>query len=114
MPRCHEPHERPKGNDLPRVEPWQRQDADSSQGGRLRAFERVLAEGLQRYAVELLTYSLMPNHWHLVARPKTDDALGRWMGWVGVTTSAATMSITTAAAGAPLPRAIQEFARSGG
>ena len=27
----------------------------------------------------------MPNHWHLVARPKTDDALGRWMGWVGVT-----------------------------
>ena len=49
------------------------------------AFERVLAEGLQRYPVELLTYSLMPNHWHLVARPKTDDALGRWIGWVGVT-----------------------------
>ncbi len=49
------------------------------------AFERVLAEGLQRYAVELFTYSLMPNHWHLVVRPKTDKALGRWMGWVGVT-----------------------------
>jgi hypothetical protein len=28
-------------------------------------FERVLAEGLDRYAVDLLTYSLMPNHWHL-------------------------------------------------
>jgi putative transposase len=49
------------------------------------AFERVLAEGLERYAVELLTYCLMPNHWHLVARPKSDEALGRWMGWVGVT-----------------------------
>ncbi len=49
------------------------------------AFVHVLAEGLDRYAVELLTYCLMPNHWHLVARPKTDDALGRWMGWVGVT-----------------------------
>ena len=49
------------------------------------AFERVLAEGLQRYPVELLTYCLMPNHWHLVVRPKTDQALGRWMGWVGVT-----------------------------
>ncbi|MGO8691540.1 MAG: transposase [Thermoguttaceae bacterium] len=49
------------------------------------AFERVLAEGLERYAVELLTYCLMPNHWHLVTRPKTDDALGRWMRWVGVT-----------------------------
>jgi putative transposase len=49
------------------------------------AFERVLAEGLQRYPVELFTYCLMPNHWHLVVRPKSDDALGRWMGWVGVT-----------------------------
>ena len=49
------------------------------------AFERVLAEGLQRYPVELLTYCVMPNHWHLVVRPKTDHALGRWMGWVGVT-----------------------------
>jgi putative transposase len=49
------------------------------------AFERVLAEGLERYPVELLTYCLMPNHWHLVARPKTDDALGRWLGWIGVT-----------------------------
>jgi len=49
------------------------------------AFEQVLAEGLERYAVELLTYCLMPNHWHLVARPRSDEALGRWMGWVGVT-----------------------------
>jgi putative transposase len=53
--------------------------------GDYEAFERVLAEGLERYAVELLTYCLMPNHWHLVARPRTDEALGRWMGWVGVT-----------------------------
>jgi len=46
------------------------------------AFERVLAEGLARYPVELFTYSLMPNHWRLVVRPKTDLALGRWMGGV--------------------------------
>jgi len=49
------------------------------------AFERVLAEGLERYPVELFTYCLMSNHWHLVVRPKTDKVLGRWMGWVGVT-----------------------------
>jgi REP element-mobilizing transposase RayT len=48
------------------------------------AFERVLAEGLNRYAVDLLTYCLMPNHWHLVVRPRTADSLGRWMGWVSV------------------------------
>ncbi len=50
-----------------------------------QAFERVLAEGLERYPVELLTYAIMPNHWHLVVRPKTNEALGRWLGWVGVT-----------------------------
>jgi putative transposase len=50
-----------------------------------QAFERVLAEGLARYPVELYTYCIMPNHWHLVVRPGTDDALGRWLGWVGVT-----------------------------
>ncbi len=53
--------------------------------GDYEAFERVLGEGLERYAVDLLTYCLMPNHWHLVARPRTDEALGRWMGWMGVT-----------------------------
>ncbi len=30
--------------------------------GDFAAFERVLAEGLERYPVELLTYCLMPNH----------------------------------------------------
>jgi putative transposase len=49
------------------------------------AFEQVLAEGLERYPVELLTYCVMPNHWHLVVRPETGQALGRWMGWVCVT-----------------------------
>jgi putative transposase len=53
--------------------------------GNYEAFERVLAEGLERYPVELFTYCLMPNHWRLVVRPRTDEALGRWMGWVGVT-----------------------------
>jgi putative transposase len=53
--------------------------------GDYEAFERVLGEGLDRYPVELLTYCLMPNHWHFVVRPKTDEALGRWIGWVGVT-----------------------------
>src|SRR5208282_914245 len=49
------------------------------------ACERVLVEGLERYPVDLLTYCLMPNHWHVVVRPRTDVALGRLMGWMGVT-----------------------------
>ena len=32
------------------------------------AFEGILAEGTDRYAVRLFGYELMPNHWHLVLR----------------------------------------------
>ncbi len=49
------------------------------------AFEQLLGEGLEHYPVDLLTYCLMPNHWHLVVRPHTEEAMGRLMGWVGVT-----------------------------
>ena len=49
------------------------------------AFERIIAEGLNRYPVELFTYCLMPNHWHLVLRPRTSESLSRLMGWIGVT-----------------------------
>jgi REP element-mobilizing transposase RayT len=74
------------------------------------AFERVLAEGLERYAVELLTYCLMPNHWHLVTRPKTDEALGHWMRWVGVTHVRRYHEHYHT----HLPRAVQEFSCCGG
>jgi putative transposase len=49
------------------------------------AFEQVLAEGLERYPVKLFTYCLMGNHWHLVLEPMDAGAIGRLMGWVGVT-----------------------------
>jgi putative transposase len=49
------------------------------------AFERVLAESLDRYPIDLFTYCLMSNHWHLLVRPGTDEALGQFMRWVGVT-----------------------------
>ena len=44
--------------------------------GDFAAFEQVLSEAMKRYAVELLTYCLMPNHWHLVVRPKTGSRNG--------------------------------------
>jgi putative transposase len=48
-------------------------------------FEHVLPEGLNRYPVDLLKYCLIPAHWHLVVRRRTDAALGRLMGFFGVT-----------------------------
>ena len=53
--------------------------------GDFAAFEQVLAEGLTRYPVDLYTYCLMGNHWHLVLGPREAGAMGRLMGWVGVT-----------------------------
>lgn len=49
------------------------------------AFVRVLAEGLQKYSVELFSFTLMPNHWHLVLRPVQDGQMGRLLRWVTAT-----------------------------
>ena len=37
------------------------------------AFERIMAEGLERYPVSLFAYQLPPNHWHTVLRPNAPD-----------------------------------------
>jgi putative transposase len=49
------------------------------------AFERILAEALEIHKIELYSYQLMPNHYHLVLRPLTDGEMSRFMGWVGGT-----------------------------
>lgn len=49
------------------------------------AFERILHEGLQKYALELYSYTLMPNHWHFVLRPTADGEMGRFLRWVSAT-----------------------------
>ena len=50
------------------------------------AFERVLAEALERPdAPDLLGYCLMPNHWHLVAQAGRRTQLSTWMQWLTVT-----------------------------
>ena len=56
-----------------------RKDADYA------AFERVLAEGLQIHDIQLFSYQLMPNHYHLVLRPLVDGEMSRFMGWLGST-----------------------------
>ena len=49
-----------------------RKDADFS------AFERILHEGLQIHQVELYSYQLMSNHYHLVLRPLIDGEMSRF------------------------------------
>ncbi len=56
-----------------------RKDAD------FEAFERILAEGLLRYDVQLFAYQLMPSHWHLVLRPNQDGQMSQFLRWVTAT-----------------------------
>ena len=49
------------------------------------AFERVLAEAVERTGTRLLAYSVMPNHWHLVVWPREDGELSRFVGWLTLT-----------------------------
>ena len=56
--------------------------------GDYEAFERVLSEGLEKYAVDLIAYQWMPNHWHMVLSPREDGAMSRLMYWVTMTHTA--------------------------
>lgn len=49
------------------------------------AFERILEAGLQRYPCQILSYQLMPNHWHFVLRPTADGAMSNFLRWVSLT-----------------------------
>jgi putative transposase len=47
-----------------------------------RAFMGLLATATERWAMRLLAYCLMPNHWHLVLWPRVDGELSAYIGWI--------------------------------
>lgn len=49
------------------------------------AFVKLLEEARRKAPMRILAYSVMPNHWHLVLWPETDDALSEYMRWLTVT-----------------------------
>ena len=53
--------------------------------GDYEAFERVVAEGLERYPVDLIAYQWMKNHWHMVLSPSEDKAMSAFLCWVTMT-----------------------------
>ena len=60
-------------------------DAGDYETGDREAFEQVLAEAVERTGTRLLAYTLLPNHWHLVVRPRKDGKLSRFVGWLTLT-----------------------------
>jgi len=49
------------------------------------AFETVLREARERIDVRVLSYWLMPNHWHLVLWLRENGDLSRFLGWLTLT-----------------------------
>jgi len=45
-------------------------------------FLDILVAGMRLFPVRVFAYCLMPNHWHLVIAPCTDEALSKFMRWV--------------------------------
>src|SRR5689334_12252592 len=49
------------------------------------AFECVMREAAKQVPMRLLSYSIMPNHWHLVLWPVSDNDLSNYMHWLTAT-----------------------------
>src|SRR3954452_25547111 len=46
------------------------------------AFVKLLIQASERLPMRLLSYCLMPNHFHLLLWPHHDGDLSRWMQWL--------------------------------
>ncbi|MCK4658390.1 MAG: transposase, partial [Phycisphaerae bacterium] len=49
------------------------------------AFEKVLDEAYAKTPMRVISYCLMPNHWHLVLWPTCDGQTSRYMQWLTTT-----------------------------
>ena len=46
------------------------------------AFERVMEEAWCREPIRILDYTVMPNHWHFVLWPETDNQVTDFLRWL--------------------------------
>jgi putative transposase len=49
------------------------------------AFETILQQAVARFETRLIVYCLIPNHWHLLVRPRADGELSALVGWLTLT-----------------------------
>lgn len=47
--------------------------------GDYEAYFEILVEAQRRFPIQVLAYCIMPNHWHFVVQPETDDSLSPFM-----------------------------------
>ncbi len=49
------------------------------------AFEQLIAEGLEKFPVDMIAYQWMSNHWHMVLSPQVDGGMSAFIGWLTLT-----------------------------
>ncbi len=49
------------------------------------AFERIIVDTLEKREIRILSYCLMPNHWHFVLWPENDGDLGQFVQRLTIT-----------------------------
>ena len=50
--------------------------------GDYAAFLKLMKQASERIPMRLLSYCLLPNHFHLVLWPENDGDLSKWMQWL--------------------------------
>jgi len=49
------------------------------------AFEEILEQAKEKHPIRILSFTIMPNHWHMVLQPFSDGDLSRFMAWLTMT-----------------------------
>jgi|SRR3989339_772596 len=49
------------------------------------AFEKILAQAVEKTGMQVLAFCVMPNHWHFVLCPKEDGDLSIFLHWLTIT-----------------------------
>jgi putative transposase len=48
-------------------------------------FLRVVKKGLTLFPIKIVSWCIMPNHWHFVVLPAEDGVLSKYFGWIANT-----------------------------
>lgn len=53
--------------------------------GDFEGFVAVILESLMKFRIEIISFQLMPNHWHFVVTCDRIEEISKWMHWVAGT-----------------------------
>jgi putative transposase len=49
------------------------------------AFEEILEQAKEKHPIRILSFTIMPNHWHMVLQPFNNGDLSKFLAWLTLT-----------------------------